>query len=313
MFSGGGKWEVMHEEMKGYYEARADGKDREHFRLAEVFAEEKERLLALPATLPETDLVAPASVERDRLRPLRNEFAPGTEGQIRRYRLVTRAQRSRSSRATARCACSTARTSSRSTSEIGESISASKTPSIVASCSSKSVRGPARSLRTRPHGPLGHPAHRHHRRPPHTRSRRARRLRAPRTRQIAPRSTSLAEPDLDDSAIDCRVVRLGKRLAIAAALAHQTEGCARLAVAAVQADEPRRAIVGTFLPHTLRPCQEAVRRPAGRAFISRVAAPIGWARQETCPAAGVRGISGVARRRAILLACDLVSVSVDDL
>lgn len=32
MFSGGGKWEAMHEEMKGYYEARADGKDREHFR-----------------------------------------------------------------------------------------------------------------------------------------------------------------------------------------------------------------------------------------------------------------------------------------
>ncbi len=32
-FSGGGKWEVMHDEMKGFYEARADGKDREHFRL----------------------------------------------------------------------------------------------------------------------------------------------------------------------------------------------------------------------------------------------------------------------------------------
>lgn len=31
--------------------------------VAEVFAEEKERLLALPATLPETDLVAPASVD----------------------------------------------------------------------------------------------------------------------------------------------------------------------------------------------------------------------------------------------------------
>jgi hypothetical protein len=28
-----------------------------------VFAEEKERLLTLPATLPETDLVAPASVD----------------------------------------------------------------------------------------------------------------------------------------------------------------------------------------------------------------------------------------------------------
>lgn len=33
MFSGGGKWEAMHDDMKGFYEARADGKDREHFRL----------------------------------------------------------------------------------------------------------------------------------------------------------------------------------------------------------------------------------------------------------------------------------------
>ena len=32
-FSGGGKWEAMHDEMKGYFEARADGQDREHFRL----------------------------------------------------------------------------------------------------------------------------------------------------------------------------------------------------------------------------------------------------------------------------------------
>lgn len=32
-FSGGGKWEAMHDEMRGYYEARADGRNREHFRL----------------------------------------------------------------------------------------------------------------------------------------------------------------------------------------------------------------------------------------------------------------------------------------
>lgn len=33
MFSGGGKWEAMHDEMNGYYEARTDGEGREHFRL----------------------------------------------------------------------------------------------------------------------------------------------------------------------------------------------------------------------------------------------------------------------------------------
>ncbi len=33
MFSGGGKWEAMHDKMGGLYEARADGEGREHFRL----------------------------------------------------------------------------------------------------------------------------------------------------------------------------------------------------------------------------------------------------------------------------------------
>lgn len=33
MFAGGGKWEAMHGEMNGVYEARADGPEREHFRL----------------------------------------------------------------------------------------------------------------------------------------------------------------------------------------------------------------------------------------------------------------------------------------
>jgi transposase len=44
----------------------ADARPHPRFRdrtVAEVFAEEKERLLALPASLPETDLVAPASVD----------------------------------------------------------------------------------------------------------------------------------------------------------------------------------------------------------------------------------------------------------
>ena len=44
----------------------ADARPHPRFRertVAEVFAEEKERLLALPATLPETDLVAPANVD----------------------------------------------------------------------------------------------------------------------------------------------------------------------------------------------------------------------------------------------------------
>ncbi len=33
MFSGGGKWEAMHGDMSGFYEARTDGESREHFRL----------------------------------------------------------------------------------------------------------------------------------------------------------------------------------------------------------------------------------------------------------------------------------------
>ena len=32
-FSGGGKWEAMHDEMAGYYEVRLDGPQRQHYRL----------------------------------------------------------------------------------------------------------------------------------------------------------------------------------------------------------------------------------------------------------------------------------------
>ncbi|MBL9028192.1 MAG: hypothetical protein JNL21_38725 [Myxococcales bacterium] len=32
-FSGGGKWEAMHDEMSGYYEVRVDGAQRKHYRL----------------------------------------------------------------------------------------------------------------------------------------------------------------------------------------------------------------------------------------------------------------------------------------
>ena len=32
-FSGGGLWEAMHDEMSGYYEVRADGAQRKHYRL----------------------------------------------------------------------------------------------------------------------------------------------------------------------------------------------------------------------------------------------------------------------------------------
>lgn len=33
MFSGGGKWEAMHDSMAGYYEVRVDGPGRRHYRL----------------------------------------------------------------------------------------------------------------------------------------------------------------------------------------------------------------------------------------------------------------------------------------
>lgn len=32
-FSGGGKWEAMHDDMAGYYEVRVDGPQRHHYRL----------------------------------------------------------------------------------------------------------------------------------------------------------------------------------------------------------------------------------------------------------------------------------------
>lgn len=32
-FSGGGKWEAMHDEMSGYYEVRVDGSQRKHYRV----------------------------------------------------------------------------------------------------------------------------------------------------------------------------------------------------------------------------------------------------------------------------------------
>jgi hypothetical protein len=32
-FSGGGKWEAMHDDMAGYYEVRVDGPQRRHYRL----------------------------------------------------------------------------------------------------------------------------------------------------------------------------------------------------------------------------------------------------------------------------------------
>jgi hypothetical protein len=32
-FSGGGKWEAMHDDMQGYYEVRVDGPQRRHYRL----------------------------------------------------------------------------------------------------------------------------------------------------------------------------------------------------------------------------------------------------------------------------------------
>jgi hypothetical protein len=44
MFSGGGKWEAMHDEMAGYYEVRVDGPKRHHYRLFCVLERDGERL-----------------------------------------------------------------------------------------------------------------------------------------------------------------------------------------------------------------------------------------------------------------------------
>lgn len=43
-FSGGGKWEAMHDEMAGFYEVRVDGPKREHFRLFCVLERDGEKL-----------------------------------------------------------------------------------------------------------------------------------------------------------------------------------------------------------------------------------------------------------------------------
>lgn len=43
-FSGGGKWEAMHGDMNGFYEARADGKKRHHYRLFCVLERDGEKL-----------------------------------------------------------------------------------------------------------------------------------------------------------------------------------------------------------------------------------------------------------------------------
>ncbi len=43
-FSGGGKWEAMHDQMAGFYEVRVDGPKREHFRLFCVLERDGEKL-----------------------------------------------------------------------------------------------------------------------------------------------------------------------------------------------------------------------------------------------------------------------------
>ena len=43
-FSGGGKWEAMHEEMAGFYEVRVDGPNRHHYRLFCLLEREGEAL-----------------------------------------------------------------------------------------------------------------------------------------------------------------------------------------------------------------------------------------------------------------------------
>jgi hypothetical protein len=47
-FSGGGKWEAMHGTMGGYYEVRAMGPGREHFRLFCILDKGDEALKGLP-------------------------------------------------------------------------------------------------------------------------------------------------------------------------------------------------------------------------------------------------------------------------
>lgn len=43
-FSGGGKWEAMHDEMAGYYEVRVDGPKRHHYRLFCLLERDGEKL-----------------------------------------------------------------------------------------------------------------------------------------------------------------------------------------------------------------------------------------------------------------------------
>ena len=46
-FSGGGKWEAMHDEMAGLYEVRVDGPKRTHYRLFCLLERDDSRTLGL--------------------------------------------------------------------------------------------------------------------------------------------------------------------------------------------------------------------------------------------------------------------------
>ncbi len=87
MFGGGGKWEAMHGDMSGFYEARADGENREHFRLFCVLERHGARL----------GLHGPSLVIITGMRkPFRSTFTTQAYREVRALRLEYSGRRPRS-------------------------------------------------------------------------------------------------------------------------------------------------------------------------------------------------------------------------
>ena len=74
-FSGGGKWEAMHDEMAGYYEVRIDGPQRRHYRLFCLLERDGARL-----GLGGPSLVLITGMDK----PFRSTFSDQDYGRVRR-------------------------------------------------------------------------------------------------------------------------------------------------------------------------------------------------------------------------------------
>ena len=86
-FAGGGKWEAMHGEMAGFYEARCDGPGRRHYRLFCVLERDGAELgLGGPSVVLITGM----------MKPFRTTFSDGDYAKVRALGDEYRARKPRS-------------------------------------------------------------------------------------------------------------------------------------------------------------------------------------------------------------------------